>query len=202
MTWEQAWAEIQRRWLPDDPVRPSEEYAAQYRLKFDTAVGAKPMVIGEIGVRAGYSALAMLLASPYARYVGFEQNAGQFGGTVGITEKALPTVLKGFDAKVHYADTATLVQIDDEFDLFHVDGDHSYDGTMHDLELAWRCSKYVLVDDYHFIKSTQAAVDHFIVTHRMVYPMCQALTDGGFRGSMLLMGALAGDFQATIRKVA
>lgn len=189
MNWDEAWAEIQRRWLQDDPVRPNEDYAGQYRVKFDCAQGAKPKVIAEIGVRAGYSALALLLGAPEARYIGFEQDAGQFGGTKGITERAIPTVLAGFNAEIRYRDSATISRIEEEIDLFHIDGDHSWDGTMRDLELAWHCSTYILVDDYDFIRTTQAAVDHWIVTHRLAWPLCQALGDGGFRGSMLLTGA-------------
>lgn len=189
MNWDQAWAEIQRRWLPDDEVRPSEEFAGQYRIKFETAQNAQPRVIAEIGVRAGYSALAMLLGAPEARYIGIEQNLGNFGGVRGITERAVPTVLQGFNAEIRYRDSANLSMLAEEVDLFHIDGDHSYDGTMRDLELAWACSHYILVDDYDFIRSTQAAVDHFIVSHRLVFPLCQALGDGGFRGTMLISGA-------------
>jgi hypothetical protein len=188
-TWEEAWKIILERWLPDDPLRPDESFAGQYRLKFDAARGAKPALIAEIGVRAGYSALAMLLGAPTARFIGIEQDAGNFGGIQGITARAVPTVLAGFNTEIRYEDSANLSRLDEIVDLFHVDGDHSYDGTMRDLELAWSCSRFIMVDDYEFIRSTQAAVDHFIVTHRLVYPFCQALGDGGFRGSMMLAGA-------------
>ena len=189
MNWESAWAEIVRRWLPEDGERPTDEYKQQYFLKFDVAVQARPRVIAEIGVRAGYSGLAMLLAAPGAKYIGFEADQGTFGGMRGFTASAVPRVLEGFDHEIRYVDSQSLLAIDDEIDLFHVDGDHSYDGAMHDLELAWRCSKYVLVDDYDFIRPVQAAVDHFIVTRRLTFPAVQALSDGGFRGSMLILGA-------------
>jgi hypothetical protein len=189
MDWDAAWAEIERRWLPDDSERPSEDYKNQYFQKFNVSRGAKPEVIAEIGVRGGYSALALLLGTPTARYIGFEADAGNYGGVQGMTERAIPRVLSGFAHEVRYVDTQTLIAIDDAVDLFHVDGDHSYDGAMHDIELAWGCSKYVLVDDYDFIKPVQAATDHFIVTHRLVYPMVQLLSDGGFRGSLLMFGA-------------
>lgn len=189
MNFDEAWDEIERRWLPDDPVRPSEEYKAQYFTKFNVSQGARPKVIAEIGVRAGYSALALLLAAPQARYIGFEADAGNYGGEKGLTARAVPSVLAGFAHEIRYADTQSLTRIDDAVDLFHVDGDHSYDGTMHDLGLAFACSRFVLVDDYDFIRSVQAAVDHFIVTHRLVYPLVQPLSDGGFRGSILIFGA-------------
>lgn len=189
LSWDAAWPEIVRRWLPDDTERPSEEYRQQYFVKFDVARNAQPRVIAEIGVRAGYSALAMLLAAPGARYIGFEADQGSFGGVRGFTAAAVPRVLEGFEHEIRYVDSQSVLAIDDEIDLFHVDGDHSYDGAMHDLELAWRCSQYVLVDDYDFIRPVQAAVDHFIVTHRMTFPAVQALSDGGFRGSMLILGA-------------
>ena len=194
--WEAAWAEIQRRWLPDDAERPSDEYKAQYFQKWNVARGAGCRVIAEIGVRAGYSGLAMLLGATgaagdtrAARYIGFEADQGNYGGVQGITEHARGTVFAGFEHEIRYVDTGGLHEITDRVDLFHVDGDHSYDGAYHDLDLAWRCSRFVLVDDYDFIRPVQAATDHFIVTHRLVHPMVQGLSDGGFRGSMLLFGA-------------
>lgn len=190
MDWETAWAEIVRRWLPDDAERPSEEYKRQYFLKFDCVRQAQPKVIAEIGVRAGYSALAMLLAAPEARYIGFEADQGTFGGVQGFTAAAVPRVLAGFKHELRFVDSQNLSRIDDVVDFFHVDGDHSYDGALRDLETAWACSQYVLVDDYDFIRPVQAAVDHFIVTRRLAFPAVQALSDGGFRGSMLLLGAL------------
>lgn len=189
MEWDDAWAEIERRWLPEDTERPNEDYKNQYQQKFRVAEIAQAKVIAEIGVRAGYSGLAMLLASPGARYIGFEQDRGAFGGVQGITATAAPRVFAGFEHEIRYVDSQSISRIDDRIDLFHIDGDHSYDGAMHDLELAWACSQYVLVDDYDFIRPVQAAVDHFIVTHRMAFPYVQALSDGGFRGSMLIIGA-------------
>lgn len=189
LSWDDAWAQMVRRWWPEDPVRPDEQYRDAYAWKFETAKRIQPRVIMEIGVRAGYSALAMLLAAPQARYIGIEQDRGGFGGLQGITAAAVPSVLAGFEHEIRYRDSASLATIEEEVDLFHVDGDHSYDGCWHDLELAWRCSQWVLVDDYDFCLPVRAATDHFIVTHRLVFPMVQALTDGGFRGSMLLQGA-------------
>lgn len=190
MNWDDAWAEIKRRWLPDDPLRPTDEMSGYYRVKWETVAGMpeKPKVIAEIGVRAGYSALAMLLAAPDAHYVGYEHDAGNFGGIRGITEQAMPTVLKGFSRELHFVDSQSLHCIDEAVDMFHVDGDHSWDGTMHDLELAWNCSRFVMVDDYDYIRSVQAAVDHFLVTHRLAFPACQALGDGGYRGTMFMLG--------------
>lgn len=187
--WELAWAEIQRRWLPDDRVQPSDEYKAQYAQKFRVTRGAGVRVIAEIGVRAGYCGLAMLLAAPAARYIGFEADRGDYGGEIGITERARARVFEGFAHEIRYVDTRNLTRIADLVDLFHVDGDHSYDGAMHDLELAWHCSRFVLVDDYEYIRPVQAATDHFIVTHRLAHPMVQILPDGGFRGSLLMFGA-------------
>lgn len=189
VAWEAAWDEIVRRWLPDDPERPDEQYKAQYFQKFNVARGAGCRVIAEIGVRAGYSGLAMLLGATGARYIGFEADAGNYGGVQGITERARARVFAGLEHEIRYVDTGSLLEIRDHVDLFHVDGDHSYDGAMHDIELAWRCSNFVLVDDYEYIRPVQAATDHFIVTHRLSHPMVQFLSDGGFRGSMLLFGA-------------
>lgn len=188
------WQTMLDRWLPDDVLRPSDEFRQQYAMKYGVARQTQPQTIAEIGVRAGYSALAMLLAAPQARYVGIEMDAGAFGGEVGITARALPTVLSGFDWNIRYQDSRELKSFEfDEsgsiVDLFHIDGDHSYDGAWSDLMLAWPVSRWILVDDYDFIRPVQAAVDHFAVVKRLRWPLIQVLSDGGFRGSALLIGA-------------
>lgn len=188
------WPTMLDRWLLDDTLRPSEEFRSQYAAKWMVARNIQPKTIAEIGVRAGYSALAMLLAAPKARYVGIEMDAGGFGGEVGITARALPTVLDGFDWTIRYADSREMNAFDFDdagsiVDLFHIDGDHSYDGAWSDLMLAWPVSRWILVDDYDFIRPVQAAVDHFAVVRRLCWPLIQTLSDGGFRGSALLVGA-------------
>lgn len=193
--WDEAWAEICRRWLPDDEVRPGDDYKQAYFVKWDVARQIRPRVIAEIGVRAGYSALAMLLAAPDALYIGVERNFGDYGGVRGLTERAVPSVLAGFLHCVRYQDSRDLTsfRVDDvntPVDLFHIDGDHSWDGAFSDLSLAFTVSRWILVDDYDFIKPVQAAVDHFIVSRRLRYPAVQILSDGGFRGSALVAGSL------------
>lgn len=193
--WDAAWAEICRRWLPDDEVRPDDNYRQAYFTKWEIARQIKPRVIVEIGVRACYSALAMLFASPGARYIGIERDAGDYGGVRGITQRAAPVVLAEFDFQIRYQDSRNLTafRVDDlntPVDLFHIDGDHSWDGAWADMELAFPVSKWLLVDDYDFIRPVQAAVDHFAVMHRIRFPEIQIISDGGFRGSALIAGAM------------
>ena len=46
------------------------------------------------------------------------------------------------------------------FDLVHIDGDHSYEGTIADMLFGWSLKpRVMLVDDYYFIDSTRVAVD-------------------------------------------
>ncbi len=88
----------------------------------------QPPVIGEIGVFRGLSALAM--SAHHRSYVGFDNE-----GLV-----PLPLVEGYARAEVHSLDTQAQASLRMFFpvpaNLFHVDGDHSFAGCLHDLHLA------------------------------------------------------------------
>lgn len=128
-----------------------------YRYYFAICEHFKPLRIGEIGVRRGYSSLAML--------------KGSMSGGVPFNELEL----FGFDNQCYVHDSLTHVwnyfkqnmpglryfgrevdtrKIDDlevtGLDLFHVDGDHYFEGCLHDMQLAAKALKpggVMLVDD-------------------------------------------------------
>ena len=137
-----------------------------YRIKHEIALELRPGSILEIGVRAGYSALAFLSACPGARYLGLDAENGQHGGAGGPWTPWAVELLRPYDAEVIVADTQALASLSQHglFDLAHVDADHTEAGCSHDLDLAFGVlapGGAVLVDDYHFLGGVRRAVDEF-----------------------------------------
>jgi hypothetical protein len=180
MTEDAMWAALVERWLPEDPERP-DLYETYYRWKYRIVAAMRPLPVSifEIGVRAGYSAFAMQAAAPEALYDGWDNDAGQYGGIPGYVYRFIA------DGCVQRVDSQTRDTLPRTYDLAHIDGDHSYGGALHDIELCAPFCRYILVDDYDFIRPVAAAVDHFIVSKqgRVRY---QHYPDGGFRGTMML----------------
>jgi SAM-dependent methyltransferase len=117
------------------------------RALWSRAAGAGNVL--EVGVHGGHSALLMLLASPGCRITcvdlcGWTHTAecvrylqAQFPGRV--------TLLKGDSADV-------LPLIEGDFDLVHLDGEHTYEKAVVDIRESLRVSRpgaTFVVDDYH-----------------------------------------------------
>jgi hypothetical protein len=190
VTADEMWEELTRRWHPDDPDAPDDNMKRYYQTKFAVAQRLQPRIIGEIGVRAGYSAFAFLSACPGARYAGYDMDAGSWGGKVGFTDHARAVTLAGFDAHITIADSQRILQYRDPVDLFHIDGDHSGVGAMHDMIAAFPASVWMLVDDYDFIPAVREAVRSFLMIQRLAVPAFEYVGDGGFRGNMLIAGGI------------
>ena len=149
-----------------------------YHIKYMTAKKFNPKRILEIGVRAGYSACAFLHACPNADYIGIDADNGTHGGGGGPWVWWAKQLLKkyAFNFKIHKLDSQKLEQIPKEFgtfDFIHIDGDHSYLGAYHDMEICWKAlnSKGImLIDDYDQMPKTVGnAVDDFIFNYRVSY---------------------------------
>lgn len=126
----------------------------------------QPKVIAEIGCRFGYSLRSMLYGSPVTETVYVWDNESYEVGCLTNIETLLQ------DAKVKYhihkQDTQALERfdVDHKIDLFHVDGDHSIQGTYYDLKKAYDCLSedgVMLVDDTacSVCPGVQAAVQLF-----------------------------------------
>ena len=176
---------------PDDMARFGvKEYAhfnKYYQLKYAMASQIKPKTIVEIGVRAGYSAYAFLQACPEAIYYGFDNNAGLDGGCKGLRyydwackllDSYKVTIVNDLDSQ-----SVTRLPIDFAPYLMHIDGSHSFEGCMHDLNLAKsHKAAFILVDDVDYIDTVEEAVDVFLKENTDL----KHLYIGDFRGQCLM----------------
>jgi predicted O-methyltransferase YrrM len=156
-----------------------------YDEKYRLALLLDPGSILEIGVRAGYSAAAFLTAAPLAHYVGIDNDTCWPGAYV-----RAQTLLEGWTPSRHVrilkGDTQALERLPEgHFDMIHVDGDHSFKGTLHDLKLAYAARpKWIVLDDYDNGPIVKAAAQEFLREHPL--PHIHLPT---FRGDLVIQRA-------------
>lgn len=190
------WNKVLRHWVSSDPFRPGVDYvtteasiAEYYRVKYSVAEWIKPKSITEIGVRAGYSAAAFLQAGHTEIFNAIDYDDGSNGGILGFCQTHARNTIETYNVKLNFRvpcnSQLLTVLPDGPSDLLHVDGDHTYEGCFHDMELGLRSGcKWILVDDFDFIKSCgRAAVD--CAKHWKAEELYYVY-DGGYRGNMLL----------------
>ncbi len=173
---------------PEDPwpaTEQMENVMGYYDGKYRAAALVRARSILEIGVRAGYSAAAFLSACPGASYTGIDADINRHGGREGLFAWARETLPRSFPESVfafHTADSRHLSRLPGErYDLIHVDGDHSYEGCVHDLTLAAEQARWILADDVTWVPEVGAAVHGFLAQTRF-----GAVLIPGWRGEMLI----------------
>lgn len=147
------------------------EFYEEYRVKYVIAKMITPRSILEVGVRFGYSAFSFLRASPCAIYYGIDYDEPSWGP---CTET--PRLWAEQNLKKHFL--KALIQtfkLDTQkekfvsvffksFDLVHIDADHSYLGSLNDMEKFWPvCSHVMVIDDYMEVR---LSVDEFVRRHK------------------------------------
>jgi len=99
-------------------------------------------VIVETGVSDGGSGKTLLNSCPGAKYYGYDN----WNGADQIREHTAKSKFKGNpDATLIKVDTNTLTTLPENIDLIFVDGDHTTEGCLHDLQLA---EKYLSKEGY------------------------------------------------------
>ncbi|BDA75728.1 hypothetical protein CAL7716_098940 [Calothrix sp. PCC 7716] len=139
-----------------------EDWIDYYKLKWAIANVLNPSSILEIGVRFGYSAVAFLEASPSAKYVGIDLDTNSYGGVKGAIDWARQ-ITQQYSTEFIVADTQSMEFFPgDVYDLIHVDGQQDGDSSFHDLKLAIKQARYVLVDGYFWTRPNFLAVSDFL----------------------------------------
>lgn len=189
MTW---WDKLVKLWWEDEPkIFPTNPKVQHYyKVKYDVANKIKPKVMAEIGVRAGYSSFSFLSASPTAKMYAIDINKSCHGGREGVFIDVAPKILADFDVEFITANSQKIDDLPYDVDFIHIDGDHTYTGCMHDLEISKNHAEWILVDDYDLLKGVRKAVDEFVEKHP---EYTSEYIDDKFRGNMLIHTAFRRD---------
>jgi len=121
-------------------------YNKYYNNKYHIILRYNPKKIIEIGVRAGYCAWVFLQACPTAKYFGFDNNKGKESGAKDLKYHCHAVKnLAEYDINIRSDfDTQKVNELPVKGQFVHIDGDHSYKGTIHDLNLAVRAkARYI-----------------------------------------------------------
>lgn len=131
------------------------------------AMALQPHRIAELGVRYGYSAIAMIRGARPDSFVGIDGEADgvSSNGTAlkNITNSPNTTdVTRLTHVTIHAFNTHTqfkpIIDTIGKCDMIHVDADHSREGIMRELDIARRvCSGTILVDDCDVLHILDAA---------------------------------------------
>jgi predicted O-methyltransferase YrrM len=129
-----------------------------YEWYYAIAKFFNPHKILEIGVRYGYSLGSMLAgASNCKTAVGYDIDSYVENG-LNISEQNIGAYIQT-KAKINLRleNSQGIQGFKEKFDLAHIDGDHSYEGKIHDLNLCAKCSKIIILDDYNFLGEVKRA---------------------------------------------
>jgi predicted O-methyltransferase YrrM len=172
----------------------TREFYEEYRTKYAIAKMIQPRTILEVGVRFGYGAYSFLEgADTFATYCGLDADEPSWGPYPGIPREWAEAQLKKRFPRCLINTRKFDTQSDETgrlglsfADLIHIDGDHSYEGALHDMETFWPlCHNVMVVDDTNEIADVRNAVKTFCAQHADAIP----LPVTSYRGSMLLVRA-------------
>ena len=123
-----------------------------------------PNTIFEIGTHCGYSSLAFLsyLDTSYLISIDIDGHSiekNKLDIVNNILTKYFPDIFCSYVISSFEHDSILKLLNNRKIDLIHIDGDHTYNGVIRDLELSKKIqTKYVLVDDFTTSDNIRLAV--------------------------------------------
>jgi predicted O-methyltransferase YrrM len=125
-----------------------------------------PDSILEIGTRHGYSLYSLLLGSTtLTKVVGYDVEEEYVSSTKENLDSFIPDDVS---FTVENLNTQELENLDDSYYLIHIDGDTTFEGRYHDLELTKGKARVVLVSDFFSERSGRDAAQRFVYDNRHI----------------------------------
>lgn len=140
-----------------------------YEVYYAIAKYYAPKSILEIGVRYGYSLASMMFggASSIKKVVGYDIDQYE-ENSLSIADSNIKKHLSsiGVECRLELKNSQSISSLDEVYDIIHIDGDHSYHGKLHDLNLALLHSKVIIVDDYNHLTEVKQAVNDWVAANK------------------------------------
>lgn len=131
---------------------------ACYPRYAEMAEGLKPRSILEIGTLLGFGLVSFLSGHPEVEEIVGVDNESYIRDSRRLCDENIASVFP----HVRRRFVRTLEEARGSYDLIHVDGDHTFNGALHDMAFAWGLGpRYMLVDDFDAIPEVQQAVYTF-----------------------------------------
>jgi len=122
----------------------------------------QPISILEIGVRFGYSLGSMVKGSnKIKKVVGIDLDSYEYNSLQVAESNIKKYINPNIDYNFYLKDSHDIIELDSFYDLIHVDGDHSYEGKIKDLNLAVNHCKTLIIDDYNQFEEVRNASDYW-----------------------------------------
>ena len=170
---------------PEDPHSHFfANWVPKYRMKAAIAQALGAERILEIGVGFGYSGAAFLHGCPAACYTGIDADDNGVGSTKGAIDWAR-RILNDDRHEIVLANTRTMDRLPGGiFDLIHINRPQDGDSTFHDLELAIRQGRHVLVDGYLWSPPGFRAISEFLLQQKDLIDYYVVIP--GYAGELLI----------------
>jgi len=166
---------IVTKFMPEDPDFSNgvSDFPSYYWNKYQFTHIIKPKRVVEIGVRAGYGAWSFLKGYIPESYIGVDFYEDIGFGSVTLqnkfrkwAENLISELTPNYELRI--ANSQNLDRFP-EADFYHVDGEHSLEGTYNDIAKCFSAALvngYILVDDFDYIGQVKAATLKFCSQHQ------------------------------------
>lgn len=166
--------------------KPAIDGRNNYEWYYSISRFVKPKSILEIGIRYGFSLCSMALACDKDVYIeGWDNIDDSYeNGDINVAKRNLELI--GYENNnIKFIDSHEVMEMNRDFDLVSIiDGDHSYDGALMDMNLVKNNAKFLVIDDYLFIDDVKRAVDDFILSNKNIIEYNKLFNS--LRGTMLI----------------
>ena len=136
----------------------------------------------EIGTLVGYSLMTFVDSIPTIENVKWVDGELYIGNSNEQAERNFKKFLEIQDRKVSYEFSTSIEYSNDlvgKYDLIYIDGDHTYDGKIKDLDFALSLKpKLIALDDFYMIDDVKRSVIDWCLKNRMDMSIYYTLSRG------------------------